>query len=89
MTAQDRTEYLENSEYLDAVYQQAATSGSSEVPPAEAEINHHYVCFVKRSSFLYELDGDREGPMRRNALERHEDVLVEEGSRDYSNVHSK
>jgi ubiquitin carboxyl-terminal hydrolase L3 len=79
MATEDRTEYLENSEYLDAVYQQAATSGSSEAPPAEAEIEHHYVCFVKRSCFLYELDGDREGPMRRNVLEQDEDVLSKKG----------
>lgn len=79
MATEDRTEYLENSEYLDAVYQQAATSGPSEAPPAEAEIEHHYVCFVKRSCFLYELDGDREGPMRRNVLEQDEDVLSKKG----------
>lgn len=79
MAAEDRTEYLENSEYLDAVYQQAATSGSSEAPPAEAEIDHHYVCLVKRSCFLYELDGDREGPICRNVLEQDEDVLSKNG----------
>ncbi|KAJ6188554.1 hypothetical protein N7519_003462 [Penicillium mononematosum] len=79
MAAENRTEYLENSEYLDAVYQQAATSGSSEAPPAEAEIDHHYVCLVKRSCFLYELDGDREGPICRNVLAQDEDVLSKKG----------
>jgi len=79
MSAEDRTKYLENSEYLDAVYQQAATSGLSEAPPAEAKIDHHYVCLVKRSCFLYELDGDREGPMCRNVLEQDEDALSKKG----------
>lgn len=38
MKSKDRTEFLENLEYLDAVYHEAATSGSSEAPPAEDEI---------------------------------------------------
>ncbi|KAL5360253.1 hypothetical protein BJX96DRAFT_149997 [Aspergillus floccosus] len=79
MATEDRMGYLENSEYLDAVYQQAATSGSSEAPPADAEVDHHYVCFVKRAGFLYELDGDREGPMRRNVLGQDEDVISKKG----------
>ena len=80
MATENRTEYLETSKYLDAVYQQAAASGSSEAAPAEAEIDHHYVCFVKRLCYyLYELDGDREGPIRRNVLEQDEDVLSKKG----------
>ncbi|RJE21392.1 hypothetical protein PHISCL_06262 [Aspergillus sclerotialis] len=79
MAVKDRSEYLENSEYLDQVYQQAAVGGSSDAPPAEEEIDHHYVCLVKRSSFLYELDGDREGPICRNILEQDEDVLSKKG----------
>lgn len=78
MAAKDRTEYLENPEYLDEVYQQAAV-GSSDAPPAEEDIDHHYVCLVKRSGFLYELDGDREGPICRNILEQDEGVLTKKG----------
>lgn len=74
MKAEDRTEFLENSAYLDAVYQEAATSGSSEASPAE-EVEHHYICLVKHSSILWELDGDKEGPIYRNNLDQDEDVL--------------
>lgn len=54
------------SDEMRRVYHSSAMQGSSDVPTsAEAEVQHHYVCFVgsEVDLCLYELDGDREGPV--------------------------
>jgi ubiquitin carboxyl-terminal hydrolase L3 len=57
--------------------------GDSRVPDsAEDEVDLHYVCFVKshKSGHLFQLDGDRKGPIRRVILSGSEqDVLAEGG----------
>lgn len=53
----DRNAFLEDSEGVEELYQEAALVGRSEAPP-ESEVDHHYLCFVKSSGHLYELDGD-------------------------------
>lgn len=58
----DRAAFLENSTELDHIYGKASSTGSSQAPPAELESDHHYICFVRRSNSLWELDGDRSGP---------------------------
>lgn len=49
--------------------------------PANAwdEVDFHYVCFVRsnKDKHLYEMDGDRKGPVDRGALGPDEDVLSE------------
>ena len=44
---------------------------------ADDEVGFHYVCFVKTSKpgHLYELDGDRKGPVDHGILKAGEDVL--------------
>ncbi|CAG8947830.1 unnamed protein product [Penicillium salamii] len=71
--------YLQNSPDLDLIYRNAALSGSSEPPAAETEIDHHYICLVRRSGCLYELDGDRPGPIYRGSVNEDEDTLSELG----------
>lgn len=60
-----------------------ALHGSSEAPDnPEDEVDYHYVCFVKshRSGRLYELDGDRTGPLDRgHVLGPEDDVLAPGG----------
>ena len=60
------------------MYNKAARQGSSEVPPAEDEVDFHYICYVSSSEGrLYELDGDRKGPMDRGPfLASSEDILT-------------
>lgn len=57
--------------------------GTSRVPDnAEDEVDFHYVCFAKSQSNgrLYELDGDRRGPVDRGlVLGPEEDVLAPGG----------
>ncbi|RPB10546.1 cysteine proteinase [Morchella conica CCBAS932] len=65
----DRAKVLEDSRELESAHKSAATQGSSVVPDAEADVDLHYVCFVKsKSNHLYELDGRRKGPLDRGFL---------------------
>ncbi|KAG8157776.1 hypothetical protein KVR01_012438 [Diaporthe batatas] len=67
----ERSVYLENSVELERVYKQVAVEGISEVPEnAEDEVDYHFVCFVQshRNGHLYELDGDRKGPLDRGLV---------------------
>jgi ubiquitin carboxyl-terminal hydrolase L3 len=56
--------------------------GDSNVPDsAEDEVDFHYVCFVKshKNGHLFQMDGDRKGPIDRGILSGPEDVLAEGG----------
>jgi len=74
----DRAQLVESSDSLESAHQSAATEGSSEAPDAEADVDFHYICFVKSSknNHLYELDGGRKGPLDRGDLGQ-DDVLSE------------
>lgn len=81
MAAKDGTQFLkdpENLKILRPIYEQAAKRGSSPPPLEDAKMDHHYVCFVKNSDVLYELDGDRNGPIRRNGLKEMKGLLSSE-----------
>ena len=73
-----RAKIIEDSEEIESAYRTVALQGDSDVPEnAEDEVDFHYVCFVKstKTGHLYELDGDRKGPVDHGALEAGEDVL--------------
>jgi ubiquitin carboxyl-terminal hydrolase L3 len=61
----------------------AAMLGDSAVPDnAEEEVDFHFICFVKspKNGHIYELDGDRKGPVDRGPLlGPDEDMLAEGG----------
>ena len=74
----DRAKVIEDSEEIESAYRTAALQGDSDVPENdEDEVDFHYVCFVKSSKtgHLYELDGDRKGPVDHGTLEADEDIL--------------
>lgn len=78
----DRAKVIENFEEIEAAYRTVALQGDSDVPDnAEAEVDFHYVYFSKssKSGHLYELDGDRKGPVDHGALGSDEDVLSDGG----------
>lgn len=71
---------LEDDAELESAYRMVALQGDSEVPQnPEDEVDFHYVCFVRshRDGHLYEMDGDRKGPVDRGSLAAEEDVLAE------------
>lgn len=74
----DRAKVIEDSEEIESAYRTAALQGDSDVPEnPEDEVDFHYVCFVKssRTGHLYELDGDRKGPVDHGSLKAGEDIL--------------
>ncbi|KAJ7726926.1 hypothetical protein B0H16DRAFT_1331927 [Mycena metata] len=73
-----RARALEASPGIAEAYREAATRGSTAVPNAEDEVDFHYVCFVKSplNGHLYDLDGDKNGPVDRDErLEGDRDLL--------------
>lgn len=84
MPPNKRPSILENSEELERVYKQVARQGSSAAPDnAEDEVDYHYVCLVRshQNGRLYELDGDRSGPIERGVVLSPEDDLMTAGGR--------
>ena len=74
-----RAELLYQSSLLEAAHGTAAQEGDTEAPSSESAVNLHFVCFVKDDDGnLWELDGGRNGPVKRGVLGPDEDVLGEE-----------
>jgi hypothetical protein len=60
--------FLSSSPDLETFYTTAATSGDTATPEEGEEVDWHYTCFVPSSQKLYELDGDRWGPLEHAIL---------------------
>jgi len=76
----ERAELLYNSPTLEAAHAGAAAKGDTEAPEAEANIDLHFVAFVKdKDGNLWEMDGSRQGPLKRGLLGPEDDVLSEKG----------
>ncbi|KAK2061062.1 ubiquitin carboxyl-terminal hydrolase, family 1 [Colletotrichum caudatum] len=68
---------LEGSQELEYAYASVATKGDTPAPDsAEDDVNYHYICYVKSpdTGHLYELDGDRKGPVDRGIPDENEKV---------------
>ncbi|KAI8662281.1 Ubiquitin carboxyl-terminal hydrolase [Fusarium sp. Ph1] len=75
-----RARVLEQTPDLATAHKEAASQGDTPAPPAEDDVELHYVCFAKGSDGgLWELDGRRKGPIRRGDLLEDEDVLSSKG----------
>jgi ubiquitin carboxyl-terminal hydrolase L3 len=76
----ERAELLYRSQALESAHADAARKGDSTAPSAEANVDLHFVAFVKsEEGDLWELDGRRKGPLKRGKLGPEEDVLSEKG----------
>ena len=75
----DCTAYLESSKEIEDAFIKAAQNGRSEAPSPQDEVDHHYICLVKSSVQVYQLDGDLDGPVHRGPLTGDEDVLARRG----------
>lgn len=76
-----RASTLEDDEKLELEYKTVALQGDTKPPEnPEDEVDYHYVCFVKshKDGHLYELDGDRKGPVDWGHFEGR-DMLSDEG----------
>lgn len=80
MAPLERAKALEDDEQLEASYKVVALKGDTKAPESpEDEVDFHYICFVKsqKDGHLYELDGDRQGPVDWGYLETEDDLLSE------------
>ena len=79
LTPLERATLLEDTQALATAHAEAAATGDTAPPDAEADIDLHYVCFVKseKTGHLFEMDGGRKGPLDRGELAADEDVLSE------------
>lgn len=70
-SAEGRTQFLDESQELERSYAVAANAGYTQPPnDPEADVDYHYTCFVPSIVYhrLYELDGDRQGPLKHVVL---------------------
>lgn len=75
-----RADLLYQSQSLEAAHSTAAATGDSKAPDANANVDLHFVAFIKdKENNLWELDGRRKGPLNRGKLKADEDVLSEHG----------
>ncbi|KZT62421.1 cysteine proteinase [Calocera cornea HHB12733] len=79
LTPLPRAHALESSAELEAIHHSAALQGQTEAPAADAEVDHHYVCFVRshKNGHLYQMDGMLNGPMDLGEAGGGDDVMSE------------
>ncbi|KAK6499878.1 ubiquitinyl hydrolase 1 [Arthrobotrys musiformis] len=74
-----RAELLIKSPSLAAAHKEAAEAGETEAPDAEAEVDYHYIAFVRGTDAgVYEMDGSLKPGERRIAENVDEDILGNE-----------
>ena len=74
----ERALVLENDPDLERVHTAVALQGQTTPPERpDAEVDNHYTAFVKstKDGHLYELDGDKKGPVDLGQLGEDEDLL--------------
>lgn len=75
----ERAQLLYDSKELEEAHQSVAEMGDTAAPSAEEgdKLSGHFVAFVKEDGRLWELEGNRKGPIDRGLLGEDEDVLSE------------
>ncbi|KAG0652823.1 Ubiquitin carboxyl-terminal hydrolase isozyme L3 [Hyphodiscus hymeniophilus] len=73
---EDRAQLLYDSKELEEAHQSVAELGDT-APPDDGVGCGHFVAFVKEGGRLWELEGNRKGPVDRGELGEREDVLSE------------
>lgn len=71
----ERTAYLKESKRVEIVYEMTAEDDQFIAFSAEDEVDHHYICLVKFSDYLFELNDDREESIKRDFLDE-DDVSI-------------
>ena len=70
-----RAEMLYNSEPFELAHKSVEQAGNSYADPTDGRDGGHFVSFVKSGGKLWELEGNRKGPLERGSLADDEDVL--------------
>lgn len=67
-----QSHFLDTSSELEQLHAEAADQGDTQAPENGVEVDWHYTCFVASEKHkLYELDGDRWGPLCHADLDPH------------------
>ncbi|KAF3924041.1 hypothetical protein ABW21_db0207224 [Orbilia brochopaga] len=87
LTPVQRAELLIKSPSLAAAHKEAAEAGETEAPDANAEVEHHYIAFVRGNGDdkgVYEMDGARTGHKKISELVEAdgEDLLASEAVKE-------
>ena len=79
----ERQTLLESSTDLETLYRKAALRGNTASPPAEDEVDLHYVCFIKSlNGSVYEMNSDANGPVKTDVTLREDQDLLESSALD-------
>jgi ubiquitin carboxyl-terminal hydrolase L3 len=76
----ERAKLLEDSDVLEAAHHAAAVAGDTAAPDMDTaeRLGNHFIAFVKgKDGHLWELEGNRKGPLDRGPLGENDDVLSE------------
>jgi len=74
----EREALLESSTDLETTYRKAALRGNITPPPAEEEVDLHYICFIKSlSGLVYEMDSDVNRPVKTDVILGEDQDLLE------------
>jgi ubiquitin carboxyl-terminal hydrolase L3 len=74
----ERAQLLYDSDILEKAHKEAAQTGDSRAPSIDEPVLYGFTAFVKgKDGNLWELEGQRKGPVNRGVLEEGEDVLSE------------
>jgi ubiquitin carboxyl-terminal hydrolase L3 len=63
LTPEERAKLLETNEDICNAHQMCAREGQTSAPVLNRDVNHHFIAFVEKSGFLYQLDGRKEFPI--------------------------
>ena len=63
LTPEERGSELENSRDISQTHETCAQEGQTAAPEVGADIDFHFIAFVRKSGRLYELNGNKKGPV--------------------------
>jgi len=67
LSSRDKATSLEKDDRIEEVHQDTATDPNSVQIQGSEKTNIHFICYVLRDGYLYELDGRRKYPMNRGS----------------------
>jgi ubiquitin carboxyl-terminal hydrolase L3 len=84
LAPEERALALEASSEVEEAHRYAGNSGVTSVPSPEAEVDHHYLAFVKshKNDRVYQLDGMNKGPINTGVTLADDEDLFGEAARN-------
>jgi len=64
MSPVERAEYLKTDDSITSAHSESAQEGQTEAPSVDDDVELHFIAYVQKDGFLYELDGAKEFPIK-------------------------